>query len=147
MDERVIAETRRLTRGVPRFVMRGLNRVVRTLAVLLLALFLGAHWLALQSVGWATMLVTRTQTSGWQEAVRTTFDGLHPCAVCRLVAAGKKAESEQVTVYKPTKLESAAMGEPLRIPDPPLPLPVLVEVTCIPSSPCRPPLPPPPRAA
>lgn len=73
----------------------------------LLALFLGLHWVALQSMGWATMLVTRSQTAGLGAAVRTTFDGEHPCEVCRLVSEGRKAEKQAPVVFKVTKIEAA----------------------------------------
>jgi len=62
------------------------------LAVVLLSLVLGLHWAALQSVAWATMFVERVQRSTVTEALQTTFDGKHPCALCRAVKEGRAAE-------------------------------------------------------
>ncbi len=56
---------------------------------------LGGHWFALQGVAWVTMLVDRTQDSSLAEALDTTFDGQHPCSLCKAVAAGKKEERER----------------------------------------------------
>ena len=43
------------------------------------------------------MLVARTQTSGVAEAVATTFDGEHPCAMCSAITAGQNEEKQQQT--------------------------------------------------
>ncbi len=59
---------------------------------MLLALSLGLHWTVMQSFAWAGMLVRRAQTETFAVALKTTFDGQHPCQVCKAVAAGKAAE-------------------------------------------------------
>ena len=41
------------------------------------------------------MLVTRTAEVGVEKAVRTTFDGGHPCNLCLAVKQGKKTEQEK----------------------------------------------------
>lgn len=40
------------------------------------------------------MLVTRAPQAGVEEAVRTTFDGEHPCGLCMAVDEGRKQEQE-----------------------------------------------------
>jgi hypothetical protein len=55
----------------------------------------GAHWALLQSVAWTGMLVSRSQQTGVEEAVRTTFDGEHPCRLCVVVKEGQKQQSEK----------------------------------------------------
>ena len=40
------------------------------------------------------MIVSRAQTATVSEAVRTTFDGEHPCALCQAVEEGKQREQE-----------------------------------------------------
>lgn len=96
-----------------------MSRLRQFVAVTLLALFLGVHWVALQSMGWATMLVTRSQTAGLGEAVRTTFDGEHPCEVCRMVSEGRKAEKQAPAVFKVTKIEAAMDACPAVLPPAP----------------------------
>ncbi len=54
----------------------------------------GAHWCALQTFAWTGMLVSRAQTSTVTEAVATTFDGDHPCALCQAVEEAQKREKE-----------------------------------------------------
>ncbi len=64
----------------------------------------GAQWLALQSVAWGTMLVDYAQHDGWATAIEKTFDGLHPCALCKSIAQGKKAEKKPEAVVVVVKL-------------------------------------------
>ena len=64
----------------------------------------GAHWCALQAFAWTGMLVSRAQTATVSEAVRTTFDGDHPCALCQAVEEAQQREKEN---------ESARLAEAL----------------------------------
>ena len=123
-----------------------MNRYTRIIAATLLALFLGVHWFALQSVGWASMLVSRTQTAGWQEAVRTTFDGEHPCEVCKLVSAGRKAEKQPVVEFKVTKIEAGVPSDQVEIPEPPAVRGVPVALVLVPPMLGSVPALPPPRS-
>ncbi len=52
----------------------------------------GAHWVVLQVTAWTGMLVARSQTEGVAEAVKTTFDGEHPCVMCSAIESGQKEE-------------------------------------------------------
>jgi hypothetical protein len=66
------------------------SRPVRRLAAIALSLVLGVvlaggHLALLQGVAWASMLVSRAGTQPLAAAVRTTFDGAHPCALCRAI--------------------------------------------------------------
>lgn len=74
--------------------MRGPLRFV---AVVLLSLSLGLHWAALQSVAWTSMFLSRAQSGNIAEALRTTFDGKHPCRLCLVVREGKMAERQSPT--------------------------------------------------
>jgi hypothetical protein len=58
----------------------------RFLLVLALLVSIGGHWALLQSVAWTQMLVERSQKSTLLEAVKTTFDGAHPCDLCKRIA-------------------------------------------------------------
>ncbi|HEY1717013.1 MAG TPA: hypothetical protein VGH42_01815, partial [Verrucomicrobiae bacterium] len=63
----------------------------------------GTQWLALQSVAWTTMLAENLHTTSWQTAIEHTFDGKHPCCLCKQIAAAKKSEKKsdlQVEVKK-----------------------------------------------
>jgi len=53
----------------------------------LVAVLTGGHVALLQSVAWAGMLATRTQTQGWSQAVESTFSGKAPCRMCLVAQA------------------------------------------------------------
>jgi len=65
---------------------------------------MGGHWLALQGVAWVTMLVDNSRESSLVDAVSKTFDGQHPCPLCKAVATGQNEEREQ----KETLLDPSA---------------------------------------
>jgi hypothetical protein len=97
-------------------------RAVRIIAVLLLSLSLGLHWVVLQSVAWTAMVIGRTQTNSFTVALKTTFDGKHPCRICNVVAAGKNAEKKTEATGKTVKLELLAGGSVTPSLHPPLPV-------------------------
>jgi hypothetical protein len=65
----------------------------------------GAHWAVLQTVAWTTMLTANLRTHSVTEAVARTFDGEHPCALCKAVAAGKKSEKKSEFTLQLNKFE------------------------------------------
>jgi hypothetical protein len=49
------------------------------------------------------MLAENLQSGSWQQAVEHTFDGKHPCCLCKQIAAAKQSEKKtdvQVEVRK-----------------------------------------------
>lgn len=136
-----------LTLGGRHLSSRSLNRVVQFVAALLVCLTLGLHWAALQTFAWTTMIVERAQTGSLAEAIQTTFDGRHPCKLCKVVRTGQAAEKKAESQLKLQKLE-------LPLPEPVKPLefpaaaghPAMVAVTLAPIAGHAPPLPPPRRA-
>ena len=68
------------------------TRLTRLLVVLTLTLSLGAHWVLLQSVAWMGMVVHYSQNATVTEALSKTFDGQHPCKLCKFVKEGKQSE-------------------------------------------------------
>jgi hypothetical protein len=83
--------------------------------VAMLSLALGLHWTLLQSVAWIGMLASYSSQASWSEAVRMTFDGQHPCSLCKQVAAGKKSERDPQShpSGKPIKIEGYLPVVPL----------------------------------
>ena len=60
----------------------------------------------LQSVAWMGMAISYSQvSSSFSEALAKTFDGKHPCPICKLVAKEKKSEQKQDTPKLLTKLD------------------------------------------
>ena len=97
-----------LTGRVVRRGMAGVLRGLRMIAALVLACSLGLHWALLQSFGWVSMLAQRSQSTSWSEAVRTTFDGQHPCLVCRVVNEARRDEKHVPRTVQISKLEMTA---------------------------------------
>lgn len=67
----------------------------RVLTVLLLVLSLGLHWALLQTAAWAGMLVAYAQDGNLQAAITKTFDGEHPCPLCKAIEKGRSEEQRQ----------------------------------------------------
>lgn len=59
---------------------------------------MGGHWLALQGVAWVSMLANHSRGETLAAAVSKTFDGRHPCPLCKAVATGQSEEREQKEV-------------------------------------------------
>ena len=66
----------------------------RILIALALAASIGLHWAFLQAVAWAGMVISYSQDGPVTEAVVKTFDGKHPCGLCKQIAQGKKSEKK-----------------------------------------------------
>lgn len=109
-----------------------LAKLTRLAVVVMLLCTVGAHWTILQSVAWMRMAVTFSQDASLAEALVKTFDGKHPCDLCKLVQQGKKSEQRQDSQKSQTKIDvflvsgqeslSAPLMEPLprlidRLPD------------------------------
>lgn len=71
-------------------------RVLRVILVLGALLHLtGGHWGVLQCVAWTKMLVEYSTKDGLLEGARKTFDGEHPCCMCKSIAAAKQQEKKE----------------------------------------------------
>lgn len=62
--------------------------------------FIGGNWALLQCVAWTKMLWDYSHTSqsvssqSIKKAVTRTFDGKHPCSLCKRIVKGKAKEKE-----------------------------------------------------
>ena len=68
-------------------------------------LSMSAHWTILQSVAWTGMMIDFSRHASFKEALQNTFDGQHPCRMCKLVKAGRNEEGKQAQVNFPLKLD------------------------------------------
>jgi hypothetical protein len=100
-----------------------LFKTSKWLLVFLLCVTLGFHCGLLQSVAWVGMIVNYSCQGSIKDAMSKTFDGQHPCPLCKLVRAGKQSEKtpDAQQNVKPIDLfaEDAAAFD-----FPPLPVPV-----------------------
>jgi hypothetical protein len=85
-----------LTTAPPREqIARVFVRVSKFFVVLALVMVIGGHWALLQSVAWVGMAVNFSKKDSFTTALQKTFDGKHPCPLCKLVKAGKASEKKQ----------------------------------------------------
>lgn len=78
---------------------------VHALTLVLLTTAIGAHWAILQSVAWTTMLAQNLRTDSFSSAVERTFDGEHPCTLCKSIAKAKRAEKKSDSAPQLQKFE------------------------------------------
>lgn len=126
-----------------------MRRFARLVVLLVLSLSLGLHWAVLQTAAWTGMLVGYSRVASFREAWEMTFDGQHPCRLCKFVEAGRAAEQQQEALLPLHRLEPVPLANaatPVIQPNRPA---RLVQFSPPPQSPGRgdrPPVPP-PRAA
>jgi hypothetical protein len=93
------------------------SRLANALVAILLIISIGGHWAALQSVAWVTMVVNYSKEAPFTEAVAKTFDGKHPCKLCKLVTKGKTSEKRQDATKEKSKLDYWVATSQVRLPD------------------------------
>ena len=84
-----------------------LRSIARVLIVAMLCASIGLHWVTLQSVAWGMMIVKYSRECPLPEAVAKTFDGQHPCNLCKHISTEQhspKKPAAQPTVAKPDLL-------------------------------------------
>lgn len=95
------------------------HRIVTTVMALALFLSAGGHWAMLQGVAWASMIRDYSSTGSVTVAVQKTFDGKHPCALCKKIAAERTHEEKApVTVKAEKKAEVFVASESAIVPLP-----------------------------
>lgn len=79
----------------------------RVFAALLMAALLSAsgfHWAAFQAVAWGSMILEYSHDNGFRKAVSRTFDGKHPCTLCKRIENEKKDEKKKDIQIVATRL-------------------------------------------
>ncbi len=77
------------------------RHLATVLAIASVLLASGGHWLLLQSVAWGGMLISYSTSTSLSEAINRTFDGEHPCKLCKVIQAGREKESDRPTLPSP----------------------------------------------
>ncbi len=67
---------------------------------------LGGHWVALQSVAWVGMVIDYSKQASLTTALEKTFDGEHPCDLCKTVSKGRGEEQKNETLKQVVKFEA-----------------------------------------
>jgi hypothetical protein len=60
-----------------------------------LSLCLGWHWAFLQGIAWTGMVIRYAAESNLADAVQKTFDGQHPCPMCKAIQKGKAEDKSR----------------------------------------------------
>lgn len=71
------------------------SMVARGTAVAIILGMTGGHWAILQSVAWMRMIVVYSRAAPIRTALEQTFDGQHPCKMCKLIQTEKQASQQQ----------------------------------------------------
>jgi len=95
-----------------------LRKLAHWLIVVALVFSIGAHWAILQSVAWLGMAVSYSQNSSLKEALSKTFDGFHPCKLCKVVQEGKRSEKKQDAPKPFNKIDLIAFSTTLTLDGP-----------------------------
>ena len=74
-----------------------------------LACSLGFHWAFFQSLAWVGMVVNYSQDASLKEALEKTFDGKHPCALCKEIDKNKRSEKKAELLLPVSKFEFLAL--------------------------------------
>lgn len=82
-----------------------LSKLGKVVVIFSLVAALSAHWALLQTIAWTSMLANNLGTSSFRDAVVRTFDGYHPCPLCRAIAAAKKSEQKNQVAFGQQKLD------------------------------------------
>ena len=82
------------------------NRAAQFLIAVLLIVSVGGHWAFLQSVAWVSMVIDFSKTAPLSVAVEKTFDGKHPCNLCKIVKHGQESEQKQDAIKEKIKTDS-----------------------------------------
>ncbi len=88
-----------------------LVRFSKFLVIVALVVTVGAQWTVLQTIAWTTMLADNLRTHSLSESVTCTFDGKHPCCLCKAIAAAKKSEKKNEFTLELMKLEFPPVPE------------------------------------
>ncbi|MBM3839105.1 MAG: hypothetical protein FJ398_14280 [Verrucomicrobia bacterium] len=96
------------------------RRLLQFAVVASLVFVVGVHWILLQSVAWTGMIIVYSQTASLREAIIKTFDGQHPCQLCKAVQEGRAAEQKQRPQRKlSAKVDFFCNHDPVVIETPP----------------------------
>jgi hypothetical protein len=64
----------------------------------------GGHWVLLQSVAWTAMVFANAKHANLSQALEQTFDGRHPCPLCKSIEKGRQSEKKQDTQVATSKI-------------------------------------------
>jgi hypothetical protein len=121
-------------------VLRFTGRIITVIA---LCLAVGLQWVAIQSLAWTAMMVRNAKQVSFCEAVKRTFDGAHPCALCHVVNKGKASEQKREMQTSFAKIDIVCVSRTLRLLPREIPFEYLTSNGRLSETDYSPPVPPP----
>jgi hypothetical protein len=89
---------------------------LRTITALLLILLMQGPAMLVQEVAWVNMLVTYTQERGLKRGIIETFDGEHPCEMCKTAQKLRQQSDNPEEPAAPQKTRPNLAWGPMMIP-------------------------------
>jgi hypothetical protein len=120
-------------------------RLARGFLVAMLVVATGGHWVLLQTAAWVGMTIDYSQNDSLLGALKKTFDGKHPCQLCRLIS--KETKSEKKPDLKPIQLKLEFLAHATEPALEPRAFPLVCSPSLKETSRSEPPPLPPPRPA
>ncbi len=74
--------------------------------ILALVIGMGGHWVVLQSAAWARMLVDYSRDASLAVAIEKTFDGQHPCSLCKRIDQVEKSQKSGTATQPPLEIKA-----------------------------------------
>jgi hypothetical protein len=94
------------------------RRASHYLLIAIMMVAMGGHLALLQTVAWGRMLMTYSNGTTMAVAVEKTFDGGHPCSLCKLVSRTKSEEKEKNAALRPEMGMHVAIPASIAVPMP-----------------------------
>jgi hypothetical protein len=91
-------------------VLDVISRVAKLLTAIALAGSIGLHLAFLQSAAWIGMMITYSQEAPLTEALSKTFDGKHPCSLCKRIEKERKTQHKSDRQFECKKLDLVNVG-------------------------------------
>lgn len=98
---------------------------LRKLTAIALILLMQGPAMLVQEVAWVKMLVSYTQEHGLKRGVIETFDGRHPCCLCKKAAELRQQEQPENPAEKQAPVQRVRFAWAEMIPSDPLKMPVI----------------------
>jgi hypothetical protein len=119
----------------------------RFFLILLLIAASGDQWAVMQSAAWAGMFVNSLRKDSIPLAVTETFDGKHPCPLCKAIAKSESSQEKTELMPTITRIVFLPTARVFTFAAPDRFQLVRMRSDTIAQTPANPPLTPPPRAA
>ncbi len=89
------------------------SRIGAVLCTLALLQLIGGHWAVLQMTAWTGMVIEYSRQDGIVAGLTQTFDGAHPCSMCRGIKEAHRQEQKKTPVLQ-TELKKDFLADESR---------------------------------